>query len=832
MATESITPPPDDAAPPEVPTGPDVPTPPDLPAPPEAPTPPDAPTPPADTVPPALELLVHGVGGATPQDMLHDPRTTRVTGDTTASVHRRTDDQADRPWDDAAPLREAYSWSGLTSGNAARALWLLLLPFMVANLAHWMRPAGHGRPRTRRAYETLVRLLALSLTVMLVAGACAVCLDLVAWQCAGSAACVDTASWLGPLAGPDGGWWSEPGRRLAVAALVPTAVVALLWWLSRRTWSAYESASPPPRPRGDHQREAALSLPGFWYGRGIVGRLRAAHTTVGLLTVCAALLAATGPHDRGPRGATALAVTGWLLTGLVVAGLAAVAVQQTRHGRTEEEIDEQSLPAAIRALSPAALALLALTLLHTAWSRPGWSTSGEHPGGGIFAALAVLQGLLVVGVALSARRLHRHAPRADRGALAGLGGAAVALLACTLGGVFTGGVAQRVADWLDPHAAPGDPDATIAGPPVLLSWQAAAVPAWLLVVLVLAVAALARLARRRRVLAPDVRVVYVGEPAEPLTERSGRIAGALARAELTDSAPVVVGWITGASLLLGLTAVTGSLTGESPAQAASDAPGPVAGLADFCQQFGSWLMGIGVLLLLAMGRRAYRDASARRTVGILWDVGTFWPRAAHPFAPPCYAERAVPDLSWRMGTWTEVTGGRLVISGHSQGSVLAAAAVWQLDTATRARIALLTHGSPLQRLYGRWFPAYFGATALRCLHRDLPHWRNLWRATDPIGGPVGVTGDDGTPVDRGPLTDPLHYGRSLLWPLPEPILGHTDYEADPAFAEERAALHRRLPGAPPGPRPTAPKAAAAHAATEPLVRDVPVAPQDTAGNAP
>ncbi len=194
-------------------------------------------------------------------------------------------------------------------------------------------------------------------------------------------------------------------------------------------------------------------------------------------------------------------------------------------------------------------------------------------------------------------------------------------------------------------------------------------------------------------------------------------------------------------------------------------------------------------MLLAMGRRAYSDRASRRTIGILWDIGTFWPRAAHPFAPPCYAERAVPDLSWRMGTWVDSTGGRLIISGHSQGSVLAAAAVWQLDAATRSRVALLTHGSPLARLYGAWFPAFFGPQALDALHRDMPRWRNLWRATDPIGGPAG-TGEP--PVDRGPLPDPLHYGRNLRRPLPEPILGHSDYEEDPAFARERAELFREL----------------------------------------
>ena len=37
--------------------------------------------PPPQSTGAALELLVHGVGGTTPEAMLRDPRTTRVTGD-------------------------------------------------------------------------------------------------------------------------------------------------------------------------------------------------------------------------------------------------------------------------------------------------------------------------------------------------------------------------------------------------------------------------------------------------------------------------------------------------------------------------------------------------------------------------------------------------------------------------------------------------------------------------------------------------------------------------------------------------------------------------------
>lgn len=161
----------------------------------------------------------------------------------------------------------------------------------------------------------------------------------------------------------------------------------------------------------------------------------------------------------------------------------------------------------------------------------------------------------------------------------------------------------------------------------------------------------------------------------------------------------------------------------------------------------------------------------------------------------------MPDLTWRMATWTRATGGRLVLSGHSQGSVLAAAAAWQLKPSVRGKIALLTYGSPLERLYGRWFPAHFGPSALASLHREVACWRNLYRRSDPIGGPVRLPGGCGPEVDHEPLKDPLAYGRTDRQPLPAPVLGHSDYQADPVFAVERELLLERLLPEVPGQRP-------------------------------
>lgn len=758
----------------------------------------------------ALELLVHGVGGATPAGMLQDPRTVCLQGDDTAGIHRRAHDAdaEQRPGDyQGKTVPEAYCWANLTSGDASRALWLLLLPFMVINLAHWMRPpAAAARRRLNYAYDLVIRLTALSLTALLVAAAAEVALDLLAWQCAGTTGCASGKAWLSFLSVDGAGWWSRPGRRLAVAAAVPAALAGLLWWLSHRTWIAYESQRPlltgPGRGPGSLAasgnaaggEDAAgppslsppLSLPGFWYGRRLVSRLRAAHTAVAFLTVAAALVVPALQVDRA-AGREPLAALGWALCVVAALLAAAALVVVERSCRSEEQPDEAVDRLAVRALPGCALGLTALAAVYAGWERDGWRSTGRLPGTGAFTALTTAQVALVALLVALAGLMHRGRPAPGaKAALFGLAGPATAMLACVLGGVFSGGVAQRAADWLDRGATPGARGAPLAGPPVLLSWQAAVIPPVAVVLVIVGAVGGVRLWRNRKALLRQVRGSHPGEVEQPA--RSRQIAQSMAVARLTDAVPALLGTVALTVLTLTSSAVAGAwLTQRVPGEAARPAPAALSWAAEVAQALGSWMVGGAAMLLLALGRRAYSRASARRSIGILWDVGTFWPRAAHPFAPPCYAERAVPDLAWRMATWVERVGGKLVLSGHSQGSVLAAAAAWQLDQASRARVGLLTYGSPLERLYGRYFPAYFGPAALGSLHGELHAWRNLWRRTDPIGGPVRLPG-----VDADPLRDPAAYGRTADHPLPAPIRGHSGYRDDPAFSVARAALLEQL----------------------------------------
>ncbi|WP_430503007.1 hypothetical protein ACQRWP_15870 [Micromonospora trifolii] len=176
---------------------------------------------------------------------------------------------------------------------------------------------------------------------------------------------------------------------------------------------------------------------------------------------------------------------------------------------------------------------------------------------------------------------------------------------------------------------------------------------------------------------------------------------------------------------------------------------------------------------------------------MLWDLGTFWPRAAHPFAPPCYAERAVPELTCRI-THLVDSGNAVVLTGHSHGSVLLAATVLQLPPRVTDRVALLTHGSPLRRLYARLFPAYVSDEVIHEIANRVDwRWVNLWRDTDPIGGRVfppqqpdeaPAASDREATVDRR-LRDPSDVTAPAGDIFPPPIKGHRPCESDEAFDE-------------------------------------------------
>ncbi|HKO84143.1 MAG TPA: hypothetical protein VJ140_06180 [Actinomycetota bacterium] len=755
--------------------------------------------------------------------------------------------------------REAYSWGGLTSGAGSRALWLLLLPFMLLNVAFYMtpRPPVQDRDSSGRSLRKLSaavqRLLALTLTGSLVFSAIGVAMDLVGWQCGrATAGCGDRHGWLGFLTS---GWLDAPHRQLAVTSLVPAAVVALLWYLGRTTWLAHEQTRVPEREQAPGS--VLLEDRGTWNGSQSVGRLRAAHVA-GSFSLIAVL--ALAPLARRSGLDQALLVLHLVIIAAVVAAVAWFHIAD--RPAPSEAATASSLRWVDRVpLVAAALYLATAVLVFVVPVDPARPQVGGLPwftGAVLWTLLAqviLLAVLLGLTMAIATSTRQRFRPQAqqavsvdqgrdlvDRWALAGLGTPVLGMLGWLVASGFGAGLALRAAGFLGQPAASGQgalPNNALVVPAPYF-WAAGASLVLLAGTVVAALYLLLRWRAARNEQLQEVEKVYerLGRPVKgaldaeaddrPVTSRERAdakrlrsIAGVWAQAVLTDHAARVLGWLlAGAALLLlaGGAAYLWWGAGWLPTRFSWLTTG------------GSYAIGLGALGLVMVGRNAYRNPSLRRTVGILWDLGTFWPRATHPLAPPCYTERVMPDLLGRLEWLASRDTDLVVLSAHSQGSIIAAALVLQLDPTQHRRVRLLTYGSPLQRLYGRWFPAFFGPQALHrvgqvlsahrpaaaepALDRSTWPWRNLFRPSDPIGGAVFYRYEIST-IDHGdvdwqlmdPAVNPPEGDRA--WPR---AYGHSDYFRDPAFDAALSSLEQldtatvRRPGAassattkPPGP---------------------------------
>ncbi|MEV4704373.1 hypothetical protein [Actinoplanes sp. NPDC049316] len=762
------------------------------------------------------ELRVHGVSGTPPDRMLQHAQIEMVAGDTDAGFFRRRYDAPAVSDDDDQQRAEAYSWGGLTAGAGARALWLLLAPFMLANLAFFALPrvtaGGKGWRRWPAVVpEALVRLFALSVTVTFVLVPVQVAMDLIGWQCVrpGLRDCTAQTSWLGFL---QWRWLATPGGRLAVTALVPLLVVVLLWRLGRSTWLRLENTTVPGAVAAETD-QTPLEDRNMWNGREPVRRLRAVHLAAALAVVGVFLVAPL----RLPVATGVL----WLLTAALALAAVLVCVpatsRRTRPGETPGAAGLDRYTA-----FPLVVAVVVLVAVFTAGfaGRGSFREEPSLPGlagavQGLFTAQLVLL-LLLAGLLLRLRRT-MPPPEAvgpvqgrtgeayeDRPAWGGLAAAALMMLALAFIGEVAAGAGIRIADLLGAPAVDYENPSSFLVPGGYFS--AAAVTAVL--VLALLVAALAgwrHVAREATSIESGFEDFYDDAAGEAHAGRRRAIAGVWARAEVGEVAQRLAGW------LLVVAAVV-----------------LAAGLAVFwldptwLLDHARWLVNVGtflvvgfLLLLLYVGRQAYQNANFRRTVGVLWDVGTFWPRAAHPLAPPCYTERTVPDLMTRiryLGDRSE--GGKVLLSCHSQGTIIGAAVIMQLTYDESAPVAFLTYGSPLRRLYCRFFPQYFnvrvinrtGSFLLGCAHENTPRehrpWRNLHRRSDPIGGPLLITYPPRVrgPGGLGPLTPAGDNGdldRQLIDPRfdrpdgdtcdPAPC-GHSNYFADPAFADSVTTL--------------------------------------------
>jgi hypothetical protein len=635
---------------------------------------------------------------------------------------------------------------------------------------------------------------------------------------------------------------------MTLFALVPIVVVAVIWYASLRTVNCYE------RWRIRRPEEAAegsapawpLAAEGFWHGLLPVRRLQLLHLAgaAALVSLYLAWVPASHPGWRIASVSAALVLIGasGLLLAMPGAGRPGVNPYSVTRPPANAPSGFDWLVTAVLAVS---LALLVALLVARLWWPPAAPPAGHAgvlPGdAGIWEGLSIAMGALVVAAfALTATakaliaRAEPAAPDARQPASApsrpfagGFLGPFTLGLACVTGGMFAAGVNLAVPRLLIGSTfkvgtmLTGGPSA----PTIELPWPLFGFMTALLAIAAAMILVLFYAGFRYLVKAAVIKKRLVNYYADAAKSRPAQLRRIARQWTLSRTADLI-GLVVAAWAVAGVAAVLAFYTVD-PRQTV------IASVIDLAQ----WLAGVAALALYGFTVAAFTDRGKRTMIGVLWDVGTFWPRACQPFAPPCYMERSVPELvnrlngllapansvahagqaaapaivqaaalATRLGAnvdrkvLADALGElaphyrRILVNGYSQGAPIAAATIAQLPQTQVSAISLVTVGSPLRRLYSRGFPAYFGAACLAELHTLLGgpgatvRWRNAVRKSDYIGDftfqdPYGKDSlVDAGPVDKAVLDPPCVVpddGDGVTLP---PIHGHSDFWPDPQVA--------------------------------------------------
>jgi hypothetical protein len=615
-----------------------------------------------------------------------------------------------------------------------------------------------------------------------------------------------------------------------------TVGIALLWIISVRTASSYEARTPqsagakePTAGGGD----CALAGSQFWRGKELVDRQRTLHTVAALATV-ALVASVAGPSDW------VHAVLSWLAALLIAATVLIAATpaadrdavaERARQADTETTRADAGAtwliaqrPRRMVMIAAAAAVVVIVGVVDAADGTWDSAMTGTLAVSWRFLTIAQIVLLCVLWLAVLQLARRSGAPKDSHHDarwmpyLRGNGASAITTLAVVVGGLLSAvveiGVARLCGNPVPSDAIRADATLAVAVPAPVYAYAAAPV-GFGLAALVVGFWLSRRFARNRRTHLEEVASEYGAQPpqAETAPRNRLRIAAAWAVGDLADDAGPVLGVL--------------AVGGVAAAAAAAFAPFVLGPLGEV---FVQGLLTAGTLVtlliagwLVATLRRAYSDGNQRRVIGAIWDVGTFWPRATHPFAPPCYAERAIPEVVDRIGVLAGIDAvdlglpadpavppalslstGPVLLTGYSQGAIIAPAVIAQLKSEVRGRVALLTLACPARRLYGRAFPAYFGPDQIQGLVTLLSdadgvrRWTNLARRSDYIGSwveaPPAADPMTGTTLDLDRrCLDPVALVPDAN-PTPPPVHRHSAWWPDPRVAEVAVELVRLLTG--------------------------------------
>jgi hypothetical protein len=613
------------------------------------------------------ELRVHGVSGTPPGDLLYTAPVSYDQGWDLAKVFEPSRDV----WE-----VKAFHWGSLTSKSSLTAFWILLAPFAMANVAGWMSEAPNVWSRI------WIRVAGLSLTGIFFAQVANMGFDI-----------------------PFSTGMSRTAVRWVYTVLCIVLVLGV-GWLS--TQSSFKPLTPAERvrhlfvptframnpllkePEWDDPAGFEDGLVGtrLWSVHSIVHRLRRLHLTFGMAILSVVVARAT---DNEALGVSAIGLAGLMM---IVLGLTTDASAANRVVLGATAI------APLAGLVVLGWALLTLAPGEIAFNSLNTSDDLTYE---IALVLGVAAGLGLLGEVLSGGLRRGWVPMGLL-AVAGLIGATLGLTGSMLVETYLT-EASTTTETFDAGAA----FVTVAMLGLVVTIASAFAVATFL----------------------------------PLEGAEGsRIRRAVLRARTL----LGVAGIYGAAV--GVVAAIWSCGGEIDGCTQNNIklpPGVIEDPNNLTVLIGlpfdpTSVLGWAKILMVAVPATLIvrsiigglvNGQDSRRKVGILWDLGSFWPRWFHPMAPPAYGPYAVTRLQTAISEEKPV-----VLSAHSQGSLISAVALCLADE-DAAPALFLTYGSQLGDLYPSLFPAV-GLDGLvdSTISQVGGRWLNLWRRSDFIGGQV------------------------------------------------------------------------------------------------
>ena len=744
------------------------------------------------------EFRIHGVSGTPPASMLKTqplvvetrpgPEPYEAAECAPDSPKKRLPIEVTRP-PESPSLHDdhevrAYNWSRLTSGKARYAFWLLLLPYTLMNAAGWMLPprddSADGksvRPVTGRVLDIAVRIAGALVTAVFMLFSTAIMFDLVLAQCQPG---TDSCKFVN--AAPKG----TPTSWLVAGSLLIVAAVGVVFFYvandrKRRHQSevARDQLSDEQRPSkpGNESTDPVLhsvSDNTFWVGRSLTTWLAVLHASAAVISVSWVLAVIHLETDGASIGLWAVMLA---TIALVVAFIAASTWAPS------DGLKRWSVGVGVVAALAFILGLVDIASLNV-------SEWGD---------IKVREGLSSVSVVLTLTLAVIGAGVWIVGAKARLttsGAASMIVLSGLIGSSFGAGAYMLVRQFL----IGGQGEIADIEPLGGIDWAALGFLAFLLVQVGAIVFTMAFDRRRKGETRPipmaGLRFVtnkikgHLKYPAAFallgsavfLFKEVRRLGDSVnSPFEADPDALTLYGWLYSDFLILILMVIVTVVVmfaatrylprlwawgvvvvvviGVVLLVVAKPTDVSLAGVTLDLMTFQA--VAVSLALLVPIGfvvSRVWtmlRDSEQRRGIGILWDLGSFWPRWYHPFAAPTYSPVAIPDLAATIRT-AAGNQDEVLVAAHSQGSIVAMAALLTIEpdeVDLWQRVSLLTYGNPLCQLYAQLFPAQFNEVVIADLcgrltdADDDPRWFNLWRQTDPIGGPISHLGDRDWDID-------------------------------------------------------------------------------------